>query len=387
MTWEIVALIITWCAVIPYLVLFPPKLEWIRTRWLNRTIRKQINALKMDPKWQSSDGTITIPKHRRSIVVLVNRRSGGQVGSALLIHFRSLLHPMQVIDLADESPESVLRRIRGNYRILACGGDGTIGWIISATRALVNPIPIGIVPLGTGNDLSRSLGSGSGFAINEVSRENLTQILWRTVCAKTVLLDRWNVTITEAGSSTPVVKPLNNYFSFGIDAEINMKFHKERENFPERFTSQAKNVAKYAWYGFEGAFDGVPLEDKVQVFSGDREIHINPHWKGVVVSNLPCYQGGKNFWGDADGDNYLPSSMSDSLLEVMGLSGTFHIGLIHVAIDSALRLDQTSSIRMVVRSPIAMQIDGEPWIQNPGTLTITLSGHYPMLHFGSDLAN
>lgn len=50
-----------------------------------------------------------------------------------------------------------------------CGGDGTCTWIMQALTACkargaltVQP-PIAIAPLGTGNDLARSLGWGPNF--------------------------------------------------------------------------------------------------------------------------------------------------------------------------------------------------------------------------------
>ena len=98
------------------------------------------------------------------LLVFVNRGSGGRQGAATLLHLRRLLSPYQVVDMDQGNAEEVLQSFgtAGRFRVLACGGDGTVGWVLSLLDAagLEYAPPLAILPLGTGNDLARALGWG-----------------------------------------------------------------------------------------------------------------------------------------------------------------------------------------------------------------------------------
>ena len=127
------------------------------------------------------------------LLVFVNARSGPQQGHLLIAQLRRLLNPIQVWDLSsDGSPETILESflILSRLRILVCGGDGTVSWIIHMLEKMQLPHklwpPIAVLPLGTGNDLARIHGWGGGYN----SSESLITILEQICESYASLLDR-----------------------------------------------------------------------------------------------------------------------------------------------------------------------------------------------------
>lgn len=88
-----------------------------------------------------------------------------------------------------------MQKVKKAYRVLACGGDGTAAWLLSALDKLAERgatylPPIAVLPLGTGNDLARVLGWGGGY-----DSEALGPICKKIMEGHEVLLDRWKIEI------------------------------------------------------------------------------------------------------------------------------------------------------------------------------------------------
>jgi hypothetical protein len=138
------------------------------------------------------------------LLVFVNVSSGGRQGLELLEQLETVFHRLQIVNLAEEGPEAALHwwssNVKMKYRILVCGGDGTVGWVVNALETLkLHPEsttggeecympPVSILPLGTGNDLERTLGWGCVF-----QGGNVIPKLKQVAEARVTLLDRWTV--------------------------------------------------------------------------------------------------------------------------------------------------------------------------------------------------
>lgn len=365
------------------------------------------------------------------LLVFVNSRSGPQQGHLLITQLRRLLNPIQVWDLADGGPKPVLESflVLSRLRLLVCGGDGTVSWIINTLEEMkINRRqypPIAILPLGTGNDLARIHGWGGGY-----NNESLITILEQISESYSSLLDRWEVTIQEKKKSKKKkeVKGFFNYLGVGADAQAALQVHYLRESRPEWFFSRIINKAMYGIFGAEDIIKAttVNVRREIKLIADGVEVPLPPDSQGIILLNIDAYAGGVPLWSHGVNVNFpsvpllhstrrarsmtefdqmnlpgrmdsldrvdsvddlqntmsaeerfarvtacdMPSSCQDGFLDVVSIRGAFHLGQIKVGLSNAQRLCQCREATITIKNKMAVQVDGEPWRQNPCTLTI-----------------
>nr|CAB3237563.1 diacylglycerol kinase zeta-like [Phallusia mammillata] len=384
--------------------------------WITKSSQKQKSLRNRSKKKRGSGGTWRKKSSKESrqktfvirplshqaaflapTLIFINPKSGGNQGAKLLQAFQWIVNPRQIFDLSKGGPQEGLELFRKvpNLRILACGGDGTVGWILSVLDklAMPRPPPVAILPLGTGNDLSRTLNFGPGY-----TDETVPKILQGVEEARPVKLDRWKIYVEKneqahlaskhtdddemsfpssednpplTGVDQPPLDVVNNYFSIGSDANVSLAFHESREAHPDKFKSRTVNKMYYVRVG---VFEYLTRQSK------DLSKHITVVCDGqnitpkirelkpvcIVFLNIPKYSSGTCPWGSPTGTEFVAQRHDDKLIEVLAFSPN-QLGMIFVG-GHGERLCQCRSAYIRTYKTFPMQIDGEPCRLNPSNI-------------------
>ncbi|KAL3686113.1 hypothetical protein R1sor_004135 [Riccia sorocarpa] len=380
----------------------------------------------------------------KPILVFINAKSGGRLGPELEALLVELIDSNQVYDLSKCKPVQVLRyglgyleeaanagddcarATRNNLRIMVAGGDGTVGWVLSSVAEIEQKEgfevpPVGVIPLGTGNDLSRSFHWGGSYT--RCTRGSVRRYLVKAAEASVTSLDSWQVVVSPAPSRSDVplklphcmreqhhipledtekqdypaeVSPkfegtFYNYFSVGMDAQVAYGFHHLRDEAPWLARGRISNQLVYSGYGCVQGWFCTPCSSaprargirhclKIKVIrpegSGEWEdVELPPGVRAVVVLNLQNYAGGRNPWGHPSAnrqkqEGFVEAKPDDGILEIVGLRDGWHTAVVLLELLTAYRLAQAIAVRLEMggnRERAYCQMDGEPWQQPIGT--------------------
>lgn len=77
-------------------------------------------------------------------------------------------------------------------------------------------------------------------------------------------------------------------------------------------------------------------------------------------------------------------SISDGKLEVLALYSSFHMAQLQVGLSTPHHVGQASTITIKFKDKLPVQVDGEPWLQRPCSITVNCNGQATLLSLPSE---
>ncbi|CAK0826054.1 unnamed protein product [Prorocentrum cordatum] len=264
--------------------------------------------------------------------------------------------------------------------LLVCGGDGTVTWVLSEIEAFMqahpdvlrHQPPIGVVPMGTGNDLARSLGWDSKFRDSAHVARYVHNALEGTV----VELDQWKVTLRPKSLLPPALHSVHglehvayfqNYFSVGMDAQITHGVHLARRDSCGRccFRAGIGKVCYVVHAPCRCCCCASPTLD-LQVNYVPADSHNSAALPMVLgearqftMSNINSYGAGRVLFSSEDLERVRPN---DGLLEVFTVADPLALGLLsNPLVARSTPFQQARRVEMTLGGGQFFQLDGEPF--------------------------
>ena len=346
-----------------------------------------------------------IPETKGMMIVLVNSRSGSGDGLRVLREIRALkdkdplrtgknvvleIHGID-LSLGVESIVAELAKFLEHreefevFRLIAAGGDGTVKWVFDILFQemgfTTETMPeVGILPLGTGNELGRCVGWGAGLQMRDFAK-----VIVSVAEGEEIKLDRWTMKFRNENGEEDE-KGMIAFCSLGFDAKITNNFHNFRNQSPRATGTRSANKFWYFLFGMQEIFStGFKIKDAVTVSVDGEPIELDDRAKNVLFCNIHSSADGTDFWGSTmpstssdlvDNDSGFKPALNDGILELCSTNGVMHMVTIKTGLLHSRRLAQTHGhrIEVVCRQPVPIQIDGEPWILPPSCITVRYAG-------------
>ena len=289
---------------------------------------------------------------------LINPISGGGQGKVIYKFLPEIMESMNHKDSEwkaeftdkDRMEEQMREALASTETLIAVGGDGTVSAVLSTMLLSdsANKVKIGLIPLGTGNDLARVLHLYKPF----VDR-GLLFLVRRLLLARARPFDLWQVNGKLA---------MATYFSGGIDARIAHDFNQDRATGVISSNSVFLNKLHYVRRFF--ADRSYHLKKTTLQYVNDRgeagKVDISGN-RTVIIGNIPSYASGSN--------PFLDSDMADGLLDLVIVPNMFNF-LSSIAIGTVpvigylfkkffLKSIKVQSIHIDLDPQEFLQLDGE----------------------------
>jgi YegS/Rv2252/BmrU family lipid kinase len=224
----------------------------------------------------------------KKILFLINPVSGKLVGQSLNDCIISELSGVierdhYDIEYSEKDIERQCKNLLSKYEIVVvAGGDGTISQVVKIITHLEKKPKLGIIPIGSGNDLANSVGILHLYKSQGLGAL-LKMILKRKIAKLDILSLDNNFLFT-------------NYLGIGSDAKISVDFNRLRHK--PVFRKICRCISNKAFYGLlilKNIFYRVPFDINISYqneHSKTESITINKGLCEILITNTKVYAGG-----------------------------------------------------------------------------------------------
>jgi diacylglycerol kinase family enzyme len=224
----------------------------------------------------------------KKTLFLINPVSGGRAGASLKQSLEAVLRDLGAQTACDTAftlagGPSVFEGDFAAYdSIIAAGGDGTAARIVQELARRDNKPRLGIIPIGTGNDLARVSG-----AYRLYKKKGLGSLVEALLAGSARRLDAFSV---NGGLF------FTNYCGIGLDAKISNDYNRLRHSPLMRAAAAVVGGrAAYAWFSGRNLLYHMPFALELQYAGTDKQprmLQIGPGARQVLVTSIPSYAAG-----------------------------------------------------------------------------------------------
>ncbi|ELP88554.1 diacylglycerol kinase epsilon, putative [Entamoeba invadens IP1] len=302
------------------------------------------------------------------LIFVVNENSGGsrakRVSSLFEKYFStSQFVLIQNIDFAANrfgnyiNGSSISDKIDNNLVVIVCGGDGSIEASIDHFGPYQKYL---ILPYGTGNDLSRSLGFTPDEILDTIE-ENGLSALREVLKLPTEFVDRWVLQVSnyKFGKNEEFrdFRRFTNYLSVGMDGAVAQKFSESRSYGP---SGPFLNKCRYA-LSSTALLDNycLDIDTKVLLELDGEDVELPPMDCLVFMSSVTCYGGQRLLKSSEEAQK-----MDDGIIEIFYIKGSLEMGSVSVGMAKPTLLARAKDIVLTIKPNFVLpfQSDGEPFL-------------------------
>ncbi len=294
----------------------------------------------------------------KKVLFLINPVSGKLAGKSLkdciVTELKGVLdRDSYDIEYSEKETEKQCKNLLSKYEIVVvAGGDGTVSQVVKVITLLAKRPKLGIIPIGTGNDLANSVGVLHVYKSQGLGA--LLKMILRRKIAKLDILSLDNNFV------------FTNYLGIGNDAKISVDFNRLRHKLVFRNICRCiSNKAFYVLLILKNIFYRIPFDVEISYQNEHSKTNVITIDRGlcdILITNTKYYAGGVDISSNCRiGDGKFEVTVIRGIRERMYMLFAMLFNKPFDTISQSLVQLQTDRLELEFTGDTFCQVDGEKY--------------------------